>query len=115
MNEQQKTAVGSQVRRARKSRDWTQNDLADAAGVAPGTVTSIEVGRNVRPGNLRAVLDALGIAPTSDEPRAVDDGIKLAVDLVQNWLEALPESARASAVQELTRFVVLTDWSVTGE
>lgn len=110
MSEQQASDVGAQVRRARKSRDWNQNDLAREAGVAPGTVVSIENGRTVRPGNLRAVLDVLGIPPISDTPRTVDNGVKLALDLVQKWLEALPEESRPQAIQELTRFTVLGDW-----
>lgn len=110
MDEHQAISVGGQVRRARKSHEWTQGTLAEKAGVAPGTVNSIENGRNVRPGNMRAVLDALGIPPIVDTPQTVDDGIKLALELVQKWLEALPDNQRDAAIQELTRFTVLGEW-----
>ena len=110
MDEHQASSLGSQVRRARKSNEWTQAELADEAGVAPGTVNSIENARKVRPGNLRAVLDALGIPPISDTPHTVDAGIQLALDLVQKWLEALPDADRDAAIQELTRFTVLGEW-----
>ena len=111
MDDQTASTVGGQVRRARKTRGWTQGNLAEAAWVAPGTVTSVENDRKVRPGNLRAVLDALDIPPISDTPRTVDDGVKLALDLVQKWLEAMPESKRQQAIQALTRFTVLGEWS----
>ena len=110
MDEQQASSLGSQVRRARKAREWTQSDLAREAGVAPGTVVSIENAKKVRPGNLRAVLDALGIPPISDSPHELDDDVKLALEIVQRWLEAMTEAARTAAIRELTRFTVLGDW-----
>lgn len=110
MDQDQASKLGAQVRRARKSREWTGEQLAAAAGVAGGTVVRIETGRAVRPGNLRAVLDALGIPPLSDAPRDVDEGVKLALDLVENWLTAIEDKTkRDSAIQELTRFVVLRE------
>lgn len=110
MDEQRAISVGSQIRRARKSHEWTQDRLAEESGVAPGTVNRIENGKPVRPGSLRAVLDALNIAPISETPRTLDNGVKLALELVQTWLEAMPETSRAHAIQELTRFTVLGDW-----
>ena len=110
MSDIQIATTGAQVRRARKAREWTTQQLADAAGVAQGTVTRIENGRKTRPGNLKAVLDALELEPAhlarQDEP---DEAVSLALDLVQKWLMAMPEDQRNHAVHDLTRWIVLTD------
>lgn len=108
MNEEQAGQVAALVRRARRSRQWTGDELAAAAGVAPGTVVRIENGRPVRPGNLRAVLDALDIAaPPTGDSRPVDSRIQLALDITRKYLEAVPEEQLDAAVMELTRFLVL--------
>lgn len=109
MNEhdQQAAEIGAKVRRARKARGWTIDDLAEVAGVAPNTANKVELGRKVRPGNLRSVIDAVGVESKS-EPTEVDGGVQLAMDLVQKWLEALPPEERVKAVQDLTRFIMLS-------
>ena len=109
MDEQQQASVGAQVRRARKASGLTVKGLAEKAGVADGTITRIETGQKVRPGNLRAVLDALDIPPVSETARATPDNVQLAMDLVKKWLMALPEDQRDHAVQELTRWIVITN------
>lgn len=109
MDEKQKAATASRVRSARKSRGWSQADLASHAGVAPGTVVSIENAKNVRPGNLRAVLDALEIQPATSDESDRDGGVQLALDVVEKWLVAIEdEDERNRAVQELVRFVMVT-------
>lgn len=109
-NEQQAAAIGAKVRRARKAKGWTLNDLAAAAGISPNTANALELGRRVRPGNLRAVLDALEMSPEVQhtDPTEIDGGVRLAMDLVQKWLEALPKDERVEKVQELTRFIMLS-------
>lgn len=109
MDEQQMASVAGQVRRARKAMGLTVKGLADAAGVADGTITRIETGQKVRPGNLRAVLDALQIAPLSAVATTTPDNVQLAMDLVKKWLLAMPEGERDHAVQELTRWIVITN------
>lgn len=109
METRQINEIATRVRRMRRMQEWTQTELAKHAGVAPGTVNSIENGRPVRPGNLRAVLDALNLSMPS-EPE--DDVIQLAVDMVHQWMAALDEADRAPAIQALTRFTVLGEWKV---
>lgn len=105
---QQMTDLGVRVRAARKAQGWTLADLASHAGVAPNTANNVELGRGVRPGNLRAVLDAVGIEPTALAPDVdSDEGVQLAVDLVRQWLLAMDEPDRTRAVHELTRWVLL--------
>lgn len=107
--EQQAARIGAQVRRARKAHGWTIQELADAAGVAPNTANAVELGRKTRPGNLRAVLDAVGLPADLPGEQQTDSGTQLALDVVQKWLEALPPEERAEAVQRLVRFVMLDD------
>lgn len=105
---QQLADLGARVRAARKAQGWTLADLASHAGVAPNTANNVELGRGVRPGNLRAVLDAVGIEPiavtSAEDP---DEGVQLALDLVRQWLLAMDEPDRTRAVHELTRWVLL--------
>ena len=99
--------IATQVRCARRARGWTGAQLADAAGVAGGTIVRIENGRDVRPGNLRAVLDALDLTARAEEPvTGADEDARFAVELVQKWIEALDPDERAGAIRDLTRFVV---------
>jgi transcriptional regulator with XRE-family HTH domain len=109
MSEVQVASTGAQVRRARKARGWTTQELADNAGVAQGTVTRIENGRPTRPGNLKAVLDALDLEPAYMQQAQPDEAVTLALDLVQKWLMAMPAEERNHAVHDLTRWIVLTD------
>lgn len=80
--------------------------LAAEAGVAQGTVVSVENGRKVRPGNLKAVLDALGVVVTNEDTTP-DEAVTLAVDLVRDTLMAMEPDQRAHAVHELVRFIML--------
>lgn len=109
MSDLQVASTGAQVRRARKARGWTTQQLADEAGVAQGTVTRIENGRPTRPGNLKAVLDALNLEPAHLAPIEPDEAVTLALDLVSKWLMAMPEGERNHAVHDLTRWIVLTE------
>ena len=103
--------VAGLVRRARRSRSWTQDDLAHEAGVAPGTVGSIELGKKVRPGSLRAVLDALALSPDAmddaggaDDPTTAD--VQLVLDVVRKFLEGKQGEDRTAAVHALIRWTV---------
>ena len=107
LSPQQASDVAAMVRRARKAKGLTGMQVAEAAGVAPGTVVSIENARAVRSGNLRAVLGALGLPLLSDVPQTVDARVELALDLVRKWLQAMPDDQVDEAVRELTRFTVL--------
>jgi len=108
MDAQQAAKLGAQVRRARKAHDWTQAQLAETAGVAGGTIVRIETGQNVRPGNLRAVLDALGIPPLSQASTKAPTNVQTALDVVEGWLMAIEDPAeRDNAVMDLIRYATL--------
>ncbi|GAB2677485.1 helix-turn-helix domain-containing protein [Thalassiella azotivora] len=105
--EQQRAAVAAQIRQERKRRGWSQEKLADTAGVAKNTVNAMENGRSVRPGNLRAVLDALEIDPLAERgPTPADDDAEFGAEIIRQWLRQQPEDQRARAIKDLMRFVV---------
>ena len=51
----------NRVRITRQTMGWTQNELADRAGVAPRTVHAVEKGRPCRQETKRRILTALGV------------------------------------------------------
>lgn len=57
--------LGDLVRRRRAVLDMTQDDLADSAGVAPGTIRNIEQGKQTRELTLPKICRALGWLPES--------------------------------------------------
>jgi transcriptional regulator with XRE-family HTH domain len=105
MDAMQALKIGSEVRIARKCRGWTNAQLAESAGVAPNTVSAVENGKNVREGNLRAVLPALDIEPNAAGP-SYSDEVELLRDMVGHWLLALPDSERKDAQGDLMRFIL---------
>lgn len=111
MDAQQAARLGAQVRQARKRHPWTVRELAEAAGIAPNTVTAIEAGKNVRPGNLRAVLDALGIDPLSsdDSASSADQDIALAQSIIAQWLRRQSADDRREMIRGLMRMVAADD------
>ena len=98
------------IRRARKSRGWTQDDLAREAGVAPGTVGAIELAKKVRPGSLRSVLDALALSPEVMDPADSGDqagaDVQLVLDVIRKYIEGKTGEDRTAAVHALIRFTV---------
>ena len=104
MDERQAARIGAQVRQARKRNALTVHDLAEKAGVAPNTVTRVELGRSVRPGNLRAILDALRIDPMADSDDVAQD-VELAQSVISQWLRHQPETRRREMIGRLMRMV----------
>jgi transcriptional regulator with XRE-family HTH domain len=51
----------NRVRITRQTIGWTQNELAERAGVAPRTVHAVEKGRPCRQETKRRILTALGV------------------------------------------------------
>lgn len=106
MDEKWAASIAGQVRSARRARGWTQDELGKRSTVAPGTVGRIEKGLNVRQGSLRAVLDALGLEALAERQREPDDGIKTALEIVEQYLAAIEDKdERHAAIMDLARFV----------
>ena len=51
----------NRIRAARQAMGWTQNDLAERAGVSTRTIHAIEKGRPCRQATKRHILNALGV------------------------------------------------------
>ncbi len=51
----------NRIRAARQAIGWTQNDLAERAGVSTRTIHAIEKGRPCRQATKRHILSALGV------------------------------------------------------
>ena len=51
----------NRIRAARQALGWTQNDLANRAGVSTRTIHAIEKGRPCRQATKRHILNALGV------------------------------------------------------
>ncbi|MDV5998822.1 helix-turn-helix transcriptional regulator [Kocuria rhizophila] len=53
--------IATEVRRARRSREWSQSELADRAGVSRPTIARIEGGQDVSMATLAKVAGTLGL------------------------------------------------------
>ncbi len=53
--------IGTKIRDAREAHGWTQDELADRAGVTQGAVGHLESGRTKRPQKLPEIARALGV------------------------------------------------------
>ena len=51
----------NRIRAARQAQSWTQNDLAEKAGVSARTIHAIEKGRPCRQATKRKILRTLGV------------------------------------------------------
>jgi transcriptional regulator with XRE-family HTH domain len=80
--------IGRYLVRVRRTRMWTQGELAEEAGVSPTTVSGIESGKISRPhfGTLRKLARVLEIDPQDffgDDP--TDGGVRAARALTLEW------------------------------
>lgn len=64
--------IGTNIKKHRKARGWTQGDLADAAGVSRTTIVAIEKSHwTPKPETLEAIAEAMGLErPDLDTPPA---------------------------------------------
>ena len=89
---------------------WSQEELAKRAGVAPGTVSSLEQGKKLRPGNLHAIRTTLGLPDGDAEATTTDDAreakIAFALDITEKWLRARPDDALEADAEDLARWIV---------
>ena len=51
----------NRIRAARQALGWTQNELAERAGISPRTIHAIEKGATCRQATKRCLLSALGV------------------------------------------------------
>lgn len=88
----------------RKGQDMKQQELADKAGVSVRTIRNLEAGRNeLSPGNLSAVLDALGYRRPAKPWDEETEGV------VQMWafrLSRFSEVERAKRIDAVSRYLI---------
>lgn len=51
----------TRIRAARQALGWTQDELAEKAGISPRTIHAVEQGRHCRQATKRCILSALGV------------------------------------------------------
>lgn len=100
----QEAVVSARIRNARKSRGWSQAELAKAAGVAEGTVARLERGERVRPGNLYSIRVTLGIEEDEPQDSELPVAVQAALDITKKYL--LNAKDPETAANELTRWVI---------
>uniref|UniRef100_UPI0004DFB0D9 helix-turn-helix domain-containing protein n=1 Tax=Sciscionella sediminilitoris TaxID=1445613 RepID=UPI0004DFB0D9 len=108
--------LGDNVARVRKARDLTQEQLAEAARIDPGTVARIEQGRRqaARPATLAKLASALGVAPdvlTGVSEHATDDGDEQIVRLREaiTTTADIPGLVESTAPEGLPELAELAD------
>lgn len=108
MDAEQRAAEGRRIAEVRGDRGWSQKELAERAGIAANTVSSIEAGGNVQAGKLAAVRRALGIEPLSTvlEEAAYPQDVAIIRDMIGMWLLGVPAERRGEYAARLIRAVL---------
>lgn len=105
--------VGDRVRMLRKNKGWTLDQLSEASGLHPSSISQVERGeRNLTLENLSKLADGLDVAPyqfllTPDQKVDQTDNGELLDDLFDD----IPED-RQQAIYQIAH--VLLDWESDG-
>lgn len=103
------TSLADRVRRVRKQKGLTQQQLANRAGVGLGVVGNLERGKTrPTPANRLAVMNALGLDPNEPEGEVGETrhwprDVSVFVDVMGLYLTSLPEDERYQVIHDLTR------------
>jgi transcriptional regulator with XRE-family HTH domain len=106
MDAVQREGVGARIRALRKERGWSQDELAERAGVSARMVFSVEKGERIpQPKKLRAILDALGVAEPQDGDllplEGLPDDVAVFLRVASQRLCVLDEAERSRVLNEL--------------
>ncbi|MGF3056195.1 helix-turn-helix domain-containing protein [Microbacterium sp. YY-01] len=97
LNAEERAALGETVREIRTARGLTQSEVAEAAGISLKTYGTLERGvRAAHAGNLRKVLEVLGVPQVSDLDR-YDEDTRAFIASTAPIFQNLPQHARATA------------------
>ena len=108
------TAIGGRVRHERQARNWTLDQLADAAGVSRRMVVNVEQGAaNPSVGTLLRISDALGIGLPAlvDSPRPKPVKVTRSGEGAALWTSASGGRGVLVAGTESPDVVELWDWT----
>jgi len=98
-------SLGDEIRAARLTREWSQQQLAEAAGVSRPTVARVEGGEDVSTATLEKVAGVLGmrLALFTEPGRRVRSRV------------ALPEDAYLARIGEIAYTVSYMEWTLLGD
>lgn len=102
-------SYGQKVRRLRKERGWTQQDLAAESGVPRRTIQDVEVDKHGRPqrATLLALNAALDIEGNPEEERAGwTTDVQVILDIVGAYLMTLTPEERIKWMSEITPTII---------
>jgi transcriptional regulator with XRE-family HTH domain len=108
MEQHERDELAERVRQARKEKRYTQQQLAEGAGVSLGTVNNLERGVSVpQRGNLASILRFLGIDQDPEETRSDwDADVELQLDIIGAFLQRLDPEERRSVSRQFTRYIL---------
>lgn len=107
MDDAERKEFGLEIRAMRRGKDWTQQQLADVAHVSVRTVRNLEAGRvEMQPGNLSAVLDALGYKRI---PKPWDDDVEAALMMWGFRLSRLDSATRRKRMLGISDYLINTN------
>lgn len=100
MTTQRRRALADQVQDLRQARGWTQEELAEFAGVSRQTVNYLESGTVPQEATLRKILTALGVEV---DPVEFEEQTGLWLVTIGTLIESIPVERRGTAVDESVR------------
>lgn len=102
-------AMGSQIRKARKKKRLTQEQLAERVNVGIAHISHIETGSNVP--SLQVLVDIANVLDVSVDTLLCMDAA-CAQPLLNNWLVELTSDCSADEIKLITDLVVATKSSM---
>lgn len=102
-------SLAERVRQIRKDRNWTQQDMADAAGMSLRAYQSFELGQSKpQAANLRGLLTAAGLdaddAETAEDSRSeFPRDTRVFLDMLGAYLNTMSDDQRLEVIHDLTR------------
>lgn len=106
-------ALAKRVRGERRRRGWTQAELAERAHIKLGAMSNFERRKsNLQPGNLRAVLEVLGLEDEAGDEEAATTrqewppDVRTFLDIMGMFLMSLDDGQRLQVIHDLTRQVI---------
>ena len=92
-----------EVRTTRKTKGWTQEQLAERSGMKVRTIRNLEAGKNVAPSTMALVYTALGLGTGAPSwPADVDAFLQM----VGYRLTSMEESDRLDMIARVTRMLI---------
>jgi len=107
-NENGNAGIASQIRQQRKAKGWTQQQLADAAGLSLRMIQDAETGkRRPQPANLVDIRRALDIEGDATETReGWPRDVQVFLDVMGAFLSSMSESERDTTMRAITARIV---------